>query len=88
MLQVEELDLSGNKLADKCICDLIHRAMASFQSLIEIYLRGNRIGNNSIKLLGKTIFSQLSYLTLSDCPLEFLVYRHWKMQCALALYMD
>ena len=69
MLQVGKLDLSGNKLTDKCVSNLIHRAMTSFQSLSVINLKGNRIGTNSIKLLAKSTFNQLSYLTLSDCPL-------------------
>ena len=69
MVQVEELNLSDNKLTDKCISDLIHRAVTSFQLLSQINLKGNRISSNSIKLLGKSTFSQLSYLTLSDCPL-------------------
>ena len=69
MLQVEKLDLSDNQLTDKCVSDLIHRAMTSFQLLSEINLKGNRISSNSIKFLGKSTFSQLSYLTLSDCPL-------------------
>ena len=69
MVRVDTLDLSDNKLTDKCMSDLIHRAMTSFQSLSEINLKGNRIGSNSIKLLAKSTFSRLSYLTLSDCPL-------------------
>ena len=69
MLQVGILDLSDNKLTDKCVSDLIHRAMTSFQWLSKINLKNNRIGTNSIKLLGKSTFSQLSCLTLSDCPL-------------------
>ena len=69
MLQVEELDLSDNNLTDKCISDLIHRAVTSFRWLSQINLKGNRIGSNSIKLLRKSTFNRLSYLTLSDCPL-------------------
>ena len=38
-LQVERLDLSGNKLTDKSVSDLFHRASASFQSLTYLYLR-------------------------------------------------
>ena len=69
MLQVRKLDLSGNKLTDKCVSDLIHRAVTSFQLLNVINLEDNRIGSNSIKLLGKSTFNRLSCLTLSDCPL-------------------
>ena len=69
MLQVEELDLSDNNLTDKCVSNLIHRAVTSFRLLSQINLKGNRIGSNSIKLLRKSTFNRLSCLTLSDCPL-------------------
>ena len=60
--------MSFNELTDKSISDLFQRASSSFQSLRELNLKGNRIGSDSIKLLGKSNFNQLS-LTLSDCPL-------------------
>ena len=71
MLQVTELSLSGNKLTNKSVSDLFHRASTSFQSLRKLNLKGNRIGSDSITLLGKSLvtFDQLSYLVLSDCPL-------------------
>ena len=66
-LQVEELHLNGNKLTDKCLSDLFHRASAAFQSLTWLNLSGNRIGSESIKLSVKscqTIFVE----ALSTCP--------------------
>ena len=74
-LQVEKLDVSGNKLTDKSVSDLFHRASASFQSLTYLYLRGNSIGAESIKsittALAKSSSSgcRLSYLYLSNNPL-------------------
>ena len=71
MLQVTQLNLSGNKLTNKSVSDLFHRASTSFQSIRTLNLKGNRIGSDSITLLGKSLvtFDQLSYLILSDCPL-------------------
>ena len=37
-LQVKELNLRGNKLTDKSVSDLFHRASAAFQSLTDLYL--------------------------------------------------
>ena len=74
-LQVEELYLNGNKLTDKCVSDLFHRASAAFQSLTELNLSGNRIGSETIKsfasMLAKSSSSgcQLSWLYLSHNPL-------------------
>ena len=68
-LQVVELDLSGNKLPDKRVSDIFHRASTSFQLLRLLNLKGNRVSSDSITILGKLIFSHLSHLTLSDCPL-------------------
>ena len=39
-LQVKELYLSGNKLTDKSVSDLFHRASAAFQSLTKLDLSG------------------------------------------------
>ena len=69
MLQVRELDLSCNDLTDKSISDLFQGASSCFQSLQTLDLRGNRIGYDSITLLGKSTFYQLRHLSLSDCPL-------------------
>ena len=66
-LNVMEINLSGNKLTDKSVSDLFHRASTSFRLLNELNLEGNRIGSESITLLGG--FNQLSRITLSDCPL-------------------
>ena len=74
-LQVKELHLSGNKLTDKCVNDLFHRASAAFQSLTWLDLRGNRIGSESIKSITSTLAKssssgcQLSWLFLSHNPL-------------------
>ena len=71
-LQVKRLDLSGNKLTDKSVSDLFHRASAAFQSLTNLNLSGNSIGAESIKsittALAKSSSSgcRLSYLSLSD----------------------
>ena len=69
MLQVQWLDLSCNDLTDKSIGDLFQRASSAFCSLGSVDLKGNRIGSDSITLLGKSTFNQLYSLTLSDCPL-------------------
>ena len=74
-LQVKSLILSGNKLTDKCVSDLFHRASAAFQSLTNLDLSGNRIGSESIKSIASTLakssFSgyQLLQLDLSHNPL-------------------
>ena len=72
-LQVKELDLRGNKLTDKCVSDLFHRASAALQSLTYLDLINNRIGSTSIKYitLAKSSSSgcQLSVLDLSHNPL-------------------
>ena len=39
-LQVKKLHLSGNKLTDKSVSDLLHRASTAFQSLRELVLTG------------------------------------------------
>ena len=75
-LQVKRLFLRGNKLTDKPVSYLFNRASAAFQSLIDLYLGGNRIGAESIKsittALAKSSSSgcSLSVLVLSDNPLE------------------
>ena len=74
-LQVKELYLSGNKLTDKCVSDLFHRASAAFQSLTDLDLSGNRIGGESIKFITSTLAKssssgcQLLFLSLSRNPL-------------------
>ena len=73
-LQIQELNLSGNKLTDKCVSDLFHRASAAFQSLTNLDLRCNRIGSESIKAIASTLAKsssgcQLSHLSLSHNPL-------------------
>ena len=75
-LQVKKLDLSGNKLTDKSVKDLFHRAAsAAFQSLTDLYLDGNSIGAESIKSITTSLAKssssgcRLSWLYLSDNPL-------------------
>ena len=74
ILQVKELKLSGNKLTDKCVSDLFHRASAAFQSLTWLDLSGNRVGSESVKSIASTLAKssngcQLSLLYLSHNPL-------------------
>ena len=69
-LQVKELKLRGNKLTDKCVSDLFHRASAAFQSLTHLVLSGSE----SIKSIASTLAKsssgcQLSHLNLSHNPL-------------------
>ena len=71
-LQVKGLVLSGNKLTDKCVSDLFHKASAAFQSLTCVNLRGNRIGNEGIK----TITSTLAKSSSSGCLLSELGLSH------------
>ena len=73
-LQVKQLKLSGNKLTDKCVSEVFHRASAAFQSLTWLDLRGNRIGGKSIKSITSNLAKsssgcQLSHLNLSHNPL-------------------
>ena len=67
-LQVKRLDMNGNKLTDKCASDLFRRASNAFQSLLELNLRGNSIGSESMKLLAQlsSCGSRLSKLYLSN----------------------
>ena len=71
-LQVVSLELSNNKLTDKCVSDLFHRASAAFQSLTDLDLSGNMIGAESILSMATTPASsgcQLSWVDLSHNPL-------------------
>ena len=74
-LQVERLNLGDNKLTDKSVSDLFHRASAAFQSLTHLDLSSNSIGAERIKsittALAKSSSSgcRLSSLILSDNPL-------------------
>ena len=62
-LQVGRLYLSGNRLTDKGVTDLFHRAAGSFQSLEVLNLSKNRIGSEGIK-------SALAVLSQSDAKDE------------------
>ena len=50
-VQVETLDLRGNKLTDKSVSDLFHRASAAFQSLTYLNLSGANINATFIEAL-------------------------------------
>ena len=67
-LQVIELNLRGNKLTDKTVSYLFNRASAAFQSLTNLNLSGNNIGNKSIK----SISTALAKLSSSGCTLSVL----------------
>jgi hypothetical protein len=68
-LQVTRLDLSGNKLSDKRVSDLLQRASAAFHSLEILDLSDVRIGAENIKSIisemAKSPFNDLSVLCLS-----------------------
>ena len=71
-LQINELNLNGNKLTDESVKRLFHRASAAFFSLRTLHLTGNRIGAKSIVSITSAItnspFSGLSYLNLTQNP--------------------
>lgn len=46
-LQVQELNLKGNKLPDNCLKNFFHRASAAFQKLKVLNLEGNQISTSS-----------------------------------------
>ena len=50
-LQVERLDLSGNKLTDKSVSDLFHKASAAFQSLTYLNLSGTNTNASFVEAL-------------------------------------
>ena len=50
-LQVKKLDLRGNKLTDKSVSDLFHRASAAFQSLTNLELRGTNTNATFVEAL-------------------------------------
>ena len=64
---IRELNLSHNKLSDKCMSVLFHRATAAFQSLEKLYLGGNLIETETLTEL--LMFRSLSLLDLSHNPL-------------------
>ena len=67
-LQVNELDLSGNKLTDKAMSYLFDRASAAFQSLTLLDLSDNNIGGETVKLVH---CPHLKRLDLSDINLGY-----------------
>ena len=79
MLQVTKLDLSGNKLTDRCVSYLFSRATAAFLSLSELFLSGNSIGAESIKSITTALaqsfskfneYTRLTWFSMCDTPLE------------------
>ena len=78
MLQVKSLNLSGNKLTDRCVSNLFSRATAAFLSLLYLDLSGNSIGAESIKSITTVLAKSLSLfneyrlisVSIRDTPLE------------------
>ena len=72
-IQIMELDLSGNKLTDRSICNLFKQASTAFLSLESLNLSDNKIGGESIKAVVTTMkqlpFNTLSELDISQNPL-------------------
>ena len=72
-IQIMELDLSGNKLSDRSICNLFRKASTAFVSLETLDLGENKIGAESIKSIITSLkqlrFNTLSYLSLEGNPL-------------------
>ena len=65
-LQLKELDLSGNKLTYKSVCDLFDRAANAFQSLQYLNIGGNEIEPEKVlSILTKPSCRVLSSLILS-----------------------
>ena len=70
-LQVEKLDLSGNKLTDKSVSDLFHRASAAFQSLSRTHLSQNNLSVPGATALAQVI-SKLQHQSQCDVKLKRL----------------
>ena len=72
-LQVKTLDLSNNKLTDRGVTELFHRASAAFQALESVDLGENRIGGEGINSVLATLANPFCVeveLSLRDNPLE------------------
>ena len=67
-VQVDRLELSGNKLTDKTVCYLFDKASDAFQSLTYLDLSGNSIGAESIK----SFTTAIAKSTSSECKLSDL----------------
>ena len=70
MLQVKNLDMSDNNLADSCVADLFHRAVASFQSLEKLFLRNNKIGINGVSAI-MAVLAESSSRSVLQLDLSF-----------------
>ena len=69
-LQVEELDVSGNKLTDKGIADLLCRASTSFSSLESLSFSFTQSSSGTVDIIPLlSSFHCLSNLFVSDSPL-------------------
>jgi Ran GTPase-activating protein (RanGAP) involved in mRNA processing and transport len=72
-IQIMGLDLSGNKLTDRSVCNLFKHSSIAFLSLGSLNLSDNKIGSESIKSIMTTLkhlpFNILSELDLSQNPL-------------------
>ena len=78
-LQVNSLNLDGNKLNGESVCYLFNIASSAFQSLTELYLIGNRISGSHVKSIVRALTKScskgcvLERLHLSYNPLEVSV---------------
>ena len=68
-LQINSLNLRGNKLIDDVVMNLLHRASAAFCSLQYLCLGNNQIGAEAIKSIASSSIINLSKLDLSHNPL-------------------
>ena len=68
-LQVRRLYLSGNKLTDKSVSDLFHRASAAFQSLTNLHLRGANTNATFVEALSDHC-PHLTEIDLSENKLD------------------
>ena len=60
-LQVVTLDLSDNKLTNKCVSDFFCRASAAFQALNTIYLGSNMIEAEGTVSIASALGNHLVY---------------------------
>ena len=90
-VQVKALNLSNNKLPDKVVSNLFHKASSAFQSLEKIFLRENLIGAGGINAimvsLAKSPSHTVTQLDLSLNPLTIrglLALQDAVLSCILA----
>jgi Ran GTPase-activating protein (RanGAP) involved in mRNA processing and transport len=68
-IQIMGLDLSGNKLIDRSICNLFKQASTTLVSLESLNLSDNKAGVESIKAIMTTL-KELPYNTLSEIDIS------------------